>query len=234
VKRHLLRTVIPDPRDEWYGIDRPTSPCIQHQLATTLRGYSHPKKRAGVRKALHLWAYIEAYGEPAEGLHVDHLCNNTKCVNPDHLEAVTPAENTQRRGLRRGRCKSGHSIKEFGYLAPNGWMKCRECARIKSASPKFRAYHKAWMEANSEKAKAWMEANSEKAKAWSKASNEAAKRRRAAQPKKPPKPPKTHCPRGHAYTPDNIRPSKTKARGGCKTCHRDRARESRRKVRLGE
>lgn len=32
---------------------------------------------------------------------------------------------------------------------------------------------------------------------------------------------KTHCPKGHAYTPDNLLASKTSSRT-CKTCHRER------------
>lgn len=35
-------------------------------------------------------------GEIPKGLIVDHLCSIKSCVNPDHLEAVTFSENSQR------------------------------------------------------------------------------------------------------------------------------------------
>jgi hypothetical protein len=46
----------------------------------------------------HRFAYLEFVGPIPDGLVLDHLCRNKKCVNPDHLEPVTNAEN-----LRRGR-----------------------------------------------------------------------------------------------------------------------------------
>lgn len=34
-------------------------------------------------------------------LQIDHLCRNTGCVRPDHLEPVTAAENSRRRDLAK-------------------------------------------------------------------------------------------------------------------------------------
>lgn len=44
----------------------------------------------------HRWAWENLVGKIAPGLHIDHLCRNPKCVNPDHLEPVTPGENARR------------------------------------------------------------------------------------------------------------------------------------------
>ena len=45
----------------------------------------------------HRWAYQHLVGPIDEGLQLDHLCRNTKCVNPDHLDPVTQQENIARK-----------------------------------------------------------------------------------------------------------------------------------------
>lgn len=48
------------------------------------------------RIGAHRLAYMRAKGAIPRGFHIDHLCRVTNCVNPDHLEAVTPGENVRR------------------------------------------------------------------------------------------------------------------------------------------
>jgi hypothetical protein len=45
----------------------------------------------------HRWAYQNWVGELIKGMHVDHLCGNTSCVNPEHLEQVSERENQLRK-----------------------------------------------------------------------------------------------------------------------------------------
>jgi hypothetical protein len=69
------------------------------------------------RIAAHRHAY-ELVVEPIQaGMQLDHLCRNTLCVNPNHLEQVTSRENARRgnvgkataeRQRARTHCKNGH------------------------------------------------------------------------------------------------------------------------------
>lgn len=81
----------------------------------------------------HRVSYELAYGAIPQGLEIDHLCRNRRCVNPDHLEAVTQAENARRASdvLRTGLCGRGHDQSVYGYTSPKGRRHCLECLRIR-------------------------------------------------------------------------------------------------------
>jgi hypothetical protein len=79
----------------------------------------------------HRYAYAALVGPIGHGLTLDHLCRNTWCVNPAHLEPVTIAENLRRGSAppaingRRTVCKNGHAFTH--QLAKR--RKCGVCMR---------------------------------------------------------------------------------------------------------
>jgi hypothetical protein len=73
-----------------------TSPCWIWQLSLLAAGYG----QVSGGKTAHVVYYTRKHGPIPPGLHLDHLCRVRECVNPDHLEPVTCAENIRRARTR--------------------------------------------------------------------------------------------------------------------------------------
>src|SRR5690242_3990108 len=64
----------------------------------------------------HRIAYTLSIGPIPDGLTIDHLCRNKRCVNPAHLEAVSQKENNHRGtspsalNIQKTHCIRGHAF----------------------------------------------------------------------------------------------------------------------------
>lgn len=85
----------------WYGRLNVYVPGLQATVTVMAHVATYITHAAAPQNADEFWlAYLELQ---RSGLEVDHLCVNPQCVSVDHLEAVTPSENCQRRNARRQR-----------------------------------------------------------------------------------------------------------------------------------
>lgn len=96
-------------------------------------------------KMAHRVMYEQTVGPIPDGLQLDHLCRNTKCVNPAHLEPVTAKENIARSinfQASKTRCVKGHELVGPNlYVKPNGNRECRICRKAQWEAYKVRKEH---------------------------------------------------------------------------------------------
>jgi hypothetical protein len=117
---------------EKYISPEPNSGCWLWTGAVDLDGYGVAWASKTTKRA-HRVIFEGARGAIPPGLHLDHLCRNTSCVNPGHLEPVTPRENTMRgvtpaaANAKKTHCRNGHPFDEANVYWFGNERRCRAC-----------------------------------------------------------------------------------------------------------
>lgn len=109
----------------------------------------------------HRYVFELLVGPIPDGMEIDHLCRNPSCVNPAHLEAVTPQLNQWRGTSPAGvnhlktHCVKGHLLpsepnRVSRRASGHGWRTCKVCV-----AERGRAYHAANRERLLAENRAW-------------------------------------------------------------------------------
>lgn len=116
-----------------------TTDCIVWTGAANTKGYGCFAVN-GQSQLVHRLVWIDANGPIPEDMTIDHRCRVRSCVNLDHLELVTIAENNRRKKVAGGltigsECVHGHEITlANAYYHPRGHIECRQCRRDQRAA----------------------------------------------------------------------------------------------------
>lgn len=206
----------------WSKVDK-TGDCWIWTGGKHASGYGKFWRDDGRAARPHRWSYENANGPIPDGLDIDHRCHNDDpacvagvncrhrlCVNPDHLEAVTPKVNNARgrtvgnANLAKTHCPAGHPYDEANTyrippnrVARNGGRGCVTCR--KENTERHLARKKAEREANPP----------------------------------PSKPRQEACKHGHPFTPENTYMPPGKNVRMCRTCRNEASRRRAAKRRVG-
>lgn len=95
---------------------------------------------ASKKKLAHRLSYETFIGPIPEGLTIDHLCNNTSCINPQHLQPKTQKDNTLSSKINiatinkaKTHCPKGHEYNIVNtFVHKDGRRDCRTCRNASS------------------------------------------------------------------------------------------------------
>lgn len=109
--------------------------CWEWTGGLTHDGYGRFKDKT--TKVAHKWYYEYMIQKIPNGLTLDHLCRNRKCVNLKHLQIVTMRENILRgvglaaKNNKKTHCPKGHEYNKENTYFISGKRVCGICRRIR-------------------------------------------------------------------------------------------------------
>lgn len=177
---------------------RITKTCWLWQKYCDEDGYGTFKTTEGKTVKAYHFAYESLCGPIPKGMVLDHLCSVRACLNPDHLEIVTPRENVIRGktfirdNADKTRCIRGHEFTPENTRIVHKSRFCRACCRERTAR-----YRKRDRERANAQGITLPIANALR----------------------------THCPSGHPYNEENTQYD-AKGWRKCRTCNKKRKAEA--------
>ena len=125
----------------WARVDTSGPGCWEWRGGVSSEGYGEFYRSLGEEGGrtmrAHRYAYEVCVGPIPEGLQLDHLCRNRRCVRQSHLEAVTLTENVMRgngaaaNNARKTHCRRGHPFTTdntvYAHTSGRAYRTCRTC-----------------------------------------------------------------------------------------------------------
>lgn len=123
---------VPDPLEGKFNVWK--NGCWIWKRAKQSKGYGSVGYQ-GVIWLAHRLAYTLLVGPIPEGRSLRHTCANPRCINPEHMEPITPGELALRsdspwaQNAVKTHCPKGHPYTPENTRVRRGQRQCRECER---------------------------------------------------------------------------------------------------------
>lgn len=110
-----------------------TNSCWNWTASTDKDGYGQFRKKKDGRWTMaksHRVVYESIIGKIDQGMVLDHICENKKCVNPLHMQKTNHGDHMRRHANNRTNCRRGHEKTTENTYTWNENKYCLKCRLI--------------------------------------------------------------------------------------------------------